>query len=86
MPHLPPRSRLATHEVGNQPPARGDIDLWGGDPALGDHAAAAGADAGSLAAYAAVLGTEDMQEAGRMANRHPPELLQFDSGGRRHPG
>ena len=83
MPHLPPRSDLPTHEVTNQPPARGDIDLWAGDPALQTHAGAAGADAAHLAGYGAKIGTEEMQAAGRVANRQAPELVQFDAGGRR---
>ena len=29
-----PRATLATHEVTNQPPDRGDLDLWTGDVAL----------------------------------------------------
>ncbi len=83
MPHLPPWSDLPTHEVTNQPPARGDLDLWDSDAALRDHAAAAGADVAHLAGYGARIGTEEMQEAGRAANRHPPELMLFDAGGRR---
>ena len=83
MPYLPPRAALPTHEVTNQPPARGDLDLWAEDPALRDHAAAAGADARHLAGYGARIGTARMREAGRAANRHPPELLLFDAGGRR---
>jgi len=83
MPHLPPRAALPTHEVMNQPPARGDLDLWADDPALRDHAAAAGAEAGHLAAYGARIGTAEMRAAGRDANRYPPELVAFDAGGRR---
>ena len=83
MPHLSPRSDLATHEVTNQPAPRGDLDLWANDPALRDHAQAAGAQADHLASYGARIGTADMQAAGRDANRHPPELLLFDTGGRR---
>lgn len=83
MPNSPARAKLATHEVTNQPMPRGDMDLWGSDPALRCHAAAAGADAGHLAAYGARLGTEAMQQAGRDARRHPPELVAFDAGGRR---
>ncbi|MDW3116745.1 MAG: acyl-CoA dehydrogenase family protein [Roseovarius pacificus] len=83
MPHLSPRSDLATHEVTNQPAPRGDLDLWANDPALRDHAQAAGAQADHLASYGARIGTADMQAAGRDANGHPPELLLFDAGGRR---
>ncbi len=83
MPDTPPRSALATHEVTNQPLPRGDLDLWAQDPALRDHAAGAGADTEHLAGYGAKIGTQAMQQAGRDANRHKPDLVLFDSGGRR---
>jgi putative acyl-CoA dehydrogenase len=92
MPDNRARDALATHEVTNQPAPRADLDLWRSDPALRGHAAAAGADADHLADYGARIGTETMQEAGRAARRHPPELMAFDAGGRRldevryHPG
>lgn len=78
MPHAP-RTRLATHEVTNQPDpvAR---DLWESDPALQRWA---GGDRAALAGFGAAAGAEDMREAGRLANRHPPELRLFDRGGRR---
>lgn len=81
MPRPDPCSDLATHVVTNQPPPAGDGDLWAHDPVLRTHAA--GADAAALAAFGAVYGTEAMREAGRAANRHPPELRLFDAGGRR---
>lgn len=83
MPQLPPSADLGTHEVTNQPPERGDADLWAGDAALRDHAAAAGANAAHLARYGAEMGTAAMRAAGRDANRHPPEAVLFDAGGRR---
>jgi len=83
MPHLPPSERLLTHDVLNQPPGLGDVDLWANDPGLQTHAVASGADADHLAAYGQTLGTAQMSEAGRAANRNPPELVQFDAGGRR---
>ncbi|PIV79126.1 MAG: DNA alkylation response protein [Rhodobacteraceae bacterium CG17_big_fil_post_rev_8_21_14_2_50_63_15] len=79
----PARADLATHVVLNQPASRGDLDLWHEDPALRCHAAAAGADGEQLAAYGARIGAQEMRLAGRAANRHPPELLLFDAGGRR---
>jgi putative acyl-CoA dehydrogenase len=81
MPRLPARSALATHEVTNQPPPPGDRDLWAGDMVLRTHAT--GADSAALAAFGAAWGTDTMREAGRAANRHPPELRLFDAGGRR---
>jgi putative acyl-CoA dehydrogenase len=83
MSNLPPRSELPTHAVENQPPPRGDLDLWSDDPALQTHAAAAGADEAGLADYGARIGTAQMRAAGRDANRYPPELAAFDAGGRR---
>ncbi|MEL7279028.1 MAG: acyl-CoA dehydrogenase family protein [Pseudomonadota bacterium] len=83
MPHLPPSSDLPTHAVENQPEAQGDIDLWADDQGLRDHALAAGADADHVAGFAATLGTVEMRAAGREANRHSPELVTFDAGGRR---
>jgi putative acyl-CoA dehydrogenase len=79
-----PRTRLATHEVANQPlPESGPGDLWAGDPALRDRAAMSGADVAHLAAFGAAAGSEATREAGRAANRNPPELRVFDRGGRR---
>jgi putative acyl-CoA dehydrogenase len=75
--------RLSTHEVTNQPAPRGDLDLWADDPALNDHAAAAGADTARLGDFGAMIGTAEMRALGRDANRHPPEAVLFDAGGRR---
>src|SRR6056297_1665810 len=83
MSQTPAQDALATHEVLNQPAPRGDLDLWGDDPAVQTHAGAAGADAAHLADYGARISTQAMRAAGRAANRHPPELLLFDAGGRR---
>ncbi|KNX43137.1 putative acyl-CoA dehydrogenase AidB [Roseovarius tolerans] len=83
MSQTPAHETLATHEVMNQPAARGDLDLWGDDPALQTHAGASGADGDHLADYGAKMGTQAMRAAGRDANRHPPELVLFDAGGRR---
>jgi putative acyl-CoA dehydrogenase len=83
MSQTPAQQTLATHEVMNQPAPRGDLDLWGDDPAVQTHAGAAGADAAHLADYGARIGTQAMRAAGRDANRQPPELLLFDAGGRR---
>ncbi|MET4100824.1 putative acyl-CoA dehydrogenase [Roseovarius sp. MBR-78] len=82
-PASPARANLPTHEVTNQPAPRGDVDLWGGDPGLRDHAGAAGADAARLGDFGAMIGTGEMRALGREANRQPPELALFDAGGRR---
>jgi putative acyl-CoA dehydrogenase len=83
MTDIRPRTILATHEVMNQPEARGDGDLWAGDAILRHYATRFGADAGALAAHGARLGSEEMREAGRTANRVLPELKTFDRSGRR---
>lgn len=80
---LPPRAELPTHDVANQPPGRGDVDLWATDAALRDHATAAGADPGHLAARGRALGSADLRAAGREAMRVAPDLRLFDAGGRR---
>lgn len=80
--HHAARSQLATHEVANQPLPQA-ADLWTTDPAFRHWAAQAGADAAALAAFGATAGSPEMRDAGRTANRHPPELLTFDRGGRR---
>ncbi|MDO9525651.1 MAG: acyl-CoA dehydrogenase family protein [Gemmobacter sp.] len=81
MHHLP-RHVLTTHEVTNQPDpiAR---DLWQSDPALRHWAGVAGADVTALSAFGAAAGAGAMRDAGRAANRHPPESQLFDRGGRR---
>lgn len=78
-----PLSRLATHEVSNQPEVRGDIDLWTSDPVLRETATLAGAQPQVLADYGRTMGTSEMREAGREANANPPRLELFDRGGRR---
>ncbi len=77
------RYTLPTHEVLNQPPDRGDCDLWASDPVLRANVAHANGQPEPLAAYGATLGRAEMREAGRDANRHLPELRLFDRGGRR---
>lgn len=80
---LSPRTALSTHEVSNQPPVRGDVDLWADDVALREAVARGQGTADALAAYGAALGRTETREAGRLANRHTPELKLFDNGGRR---
>lgn len=78
-----PRSALPTHSVSNQPPDRGDVDLWSDDAPLREAVAREGGQSGPLADYGRRLGTAEMREAGRTANRAAPELVLFDRGGRR---
>jgi len=83
MPPLRPRAELSTHEVINQPPGRGDSDLWAGDGVLRHYATLFGARPDEAAAHGLLMGGEEMREAGREANRNPPELRAFDPMGRR---
>ncbi|MFC3568037.1 acyl-CoA dehydrogenase family protein [Paracoccus simplex] len=76
-------AELETHEVLNQPAPPGDRDLWQDDPALRAALAGSGAAQAGLAGYGAALGRAELREAARDANRNPPELRLFDSGGRR---
>ncbi|OWY03719.1 DNA alkylation response protein [Thioclava sp. F1Mire-8] len=78
-----PRADLPTHHVENQPPARGDVDLFGADAPLREAVARAGGQTDTLSDYGRTLGTIEMREAGRDANRYLPELRLFDMGGRR---
>lgn len=84
MSEIPGEADLETHTVENQPPVRGDIDLLASDPML-TGALAALEDTGreALAVFARQIGTREMRLAARDANRYPPELVSFDSGGRR---
>ena len=77
------RHSLPTHDVLNQPPARGDVNLWTSDPVLRNTVHFAGSRSAPLEAYGETLGRAETRELGREANRHPPELRLFDQGGRR---
>lgn len=83
MPPLKPRTELETHEVLNQPDARQGQDLWRDDRVLRHYSGRFGADQADLASYGALMGGEDMRDAGRVANRVLPELRIFDRSGRR---
>ncbi len=67
----------------NQPPERGDIDLWAADAPLRAAIAAFGGRAGVLAGHGAALGRGEMRAAGAEANRCLPRLELFDRAGRR---
>jgi putative acyl-CoA dehydrogenase len=80
-----PRTRLATHEVVNQPPDFVGYDLFAEDGALAEAVAREGGP--DLAAALSLLGREVGSEQARawavQANRFPPELRSFDHRGRR---
>ncbi|MGB5558491.1 MAG: acyl-CoA dehydrogenase family protein [Paracoccaceae bacterium] len=72
-----------THVVTNQPDFSGDRDLWASDSPLREAIARGGGQSDVLASYGFALGRTETRDAGRMANRHAPELAQFDRAGRR---
>ena len=78
---------FATHEVLNQTPPIGDVDLWGGDAALMGAVRAFGkptkAEVDRLAAFGRTWGTAEMAELARLANENPPKLKTFDARGNR---
>jgi putative acyl-CoA dehydrogenase len=78
-----PEADLGTHVVQNQPPGRGDCDLWDGDLALRNIAGQFDAQGEVLGGYGRTLGLAKLREAARDANRFSPELQLFDRGGRR---
>jgi putative acyl-CoA dehydrogenase len=80
-----PSTALATHEVTNQPTEFADVNLYATDLALRDavrREAGDWLDARALALGEAV-GSDEVLGWGEEANRHPPELVNFDRYGRR---
>jgi putative acyl-CoA dehydrogenase len=78
-------NRFDTHEVFNQAPPFGDVNLFACDPALREaleHEGAgwAGADLDRLGQ---ALGAAGVLDLGRLANEFPPRLVNFDRGGNR---
>ncbi|WP_194744427.1 acyl-CoA dehydrogenase family protein [Thermaurantiacus tibetensis] len=82
---LRPHARLATHEVFNQPPPRGDEDLLEGDPVLARGLAAFGGARWRerIGAFARACGAAEVREESRLANANPPQLRAFDRYGHR---
>jgi putative acyl-CoA dehydrogenase len=78
-------NRFETHEVFNQAPPFADVNLFDCDQALQEALAREGASwAGhDLRRLGATLGSASMMELGRLANAHPPRLINFDRGGQR---
>ena len=77
--------RFSTHEIDNQVDPLPDYSLFTSDDALreGVHREGAAAFVPALEAHGAWLGLASTRDAGRLANRHPPELIAFDQVGRR---
>lgn len=85
MPRHDPLTRLATHEVANQPPDFTPRNLYSTDTVLREAALREGGDwlDAPLAALGEEVGSEQVLEWGEQANRFPPELVTFDRYGRR---
>ncbi len=74
---------FATHEVFNQSPAFGDIDLYATDLPLVEAVAANGGTSAEaeLSEFGKHWGTAGMADRGRIANENPPKLRTFDARG-----
>lgn len=72
--------RMSAEVVENQPQERGDHDLWHHDPVLRTYAQEC---SDPLAGLGASWGSAKMRQRGALANKHTPELRNFDAGGRR---
>jgi putative acyl-CoA dehydrogenase len=79
------RPGSATHEVFNQAPPLGPVDLFSSDLALveGAEREGAGAWAGELAAHGRVWGDRPLLELAAQANDNPPKLKVVDRFGQR---
>ena len=78
-------NRFDTHEVFNQAPPFGDVNLFACDPALREGLAREGAGwaEGELERLGQTLGACAVLDLGRLANEFPPRLVNFDRGGHR---
>jgi putative acyl-CoA dehydrogenase len=78
-------NRFDTHEVFNQAPPFGDVNLFHCDVALREGLAREGAGwaAADLERLGRELGSAAVLDLGRLANEFPPRLVNFDRGGHR---
>jgi putative acyl-CoA dehydrogenase len=85
MAYRSPRTRLATHEVTNQPRPLEDVNLYAGDAILRSACAWSGADAHGerLTRFGARVGSAETQAWCVQANRTPPVFTPFDRFGQR---
>ncbi len=76
---------FGTHEVFNQSPPMGDVDLFSSDAALVGAIGAFGAErsAASLQEFGAAFGRSEMTELARLANEYTPKLRTHDRQGHR---
>jgi putative acyl-CoA dehydrogenase len=85
MSSLKPITALATHQVTNQVPPLGDVNLYDADPVLVEALRREGASWAEerMRAFGALVGSERVRQLGVLANRHEPELHAFDRYGQR---
>ena len=78
-------NRFDTHEVFNQAPPFGDVNLFRCDAALQEALAREGGGWASadLDRLGGTLGAAAVLDLGRLANEFPPRLVNFDRGGHR---
>jgi putative acyl-CoA dehydrogenase len=78
-------NRFDTHEVFNQAPPFGDVNLFACDPALREGLVREGAGwaEGGLERLGQTLGAAAVLDLGRLANEFPPRLVNFDRAGHR---
>src|SRR5690348_11606838 len=78
-------NQFDTHEVFNQAPPFGDVNLLRCDPALQEGLAREGAQWAhdGLDALGARLGRPEVLDLARLANANGPRLVAFDRSGRR---
>ena len=78
-------NRFDTHEVFNQAPPFGDVNLFACDPGLREGVAREGAGwaEDALGRLGQQLGAAAVLDLGRLANDNPPRLVNFDRGGHR---
>jgi len=78
-------NRFDTHEVFNQAPPFGDVNLFRCDPALREGLEREGAGWATeiLDALGASLGSNEVLDLARLANEFTPRLLNFDRAGNR---
>jgi len=78
-------NRFDTHEVFNQAPPFGDVNLFRCDPALreGLEREGAGWATDMLDALGARLGSNEVLDLARLANEFTPRLVNFDRAGKR---
>jgi putative acyl-CoA dehydrogenase len=80
-----PLTQLSTHRVENQPPPLVDYDAWSSDQVLRESVSREGGAAfvEQLGALGREVGSSELIELGREANRFDPELHSFDRFGQR---